>query len=442
MSISIRDPIHGSIALTVQELRIVDHRVFQRLRGIKQLGFTDQAFPGATHTRYAHAIGAMHVASRMFDAIFPPDREVLPEGERRRLRQTIRLALLLHDLGNAPGSHASEFAMPSISALGMVEMLSEPDRKATHEDYTLKLLLESNLKATITDQFADVGIEALDIAHLISGSFPARTSRFTIGGIDYFPLLTQIVSGEMDADRMDYLQRDSFFTGVAYGKFDQTWLLENLSHHVVDDRAYLALEVRAIFAFEDFLLSRYHMFVSVYLHYISVGMESMLQKFYHEAPGDFAIPTDVDEYVATDDIALWSALRRSENRWAQRIAMRQTFRRLVEYNSSTPEDIDVLERALTDEQIDFFVSRKSSLLSKKPEVRATMPIYVHERDFGTTSRISDRASIFKRYEAPIHFTRVYVDASDLKRAKKLIPKPKNRSIPVQVLNFKAFKVNS
>ena len=420
MTISIRDPIHGSIALTLQELRIVDHRVFQRLRGIKQLGFTDQAFPGATHTRYSHAIGAMHVASRMFDAIFPASKGLLPQGDRCRLRQTIRLALLLHDLGHAPGSHASEFAMPQLSELGMTTLLGESDRKATHEDYTLKLILESDLRSSIEFHFRDDGINPLDIAHLISGAFPSQSKRFIVGGVDYFPLLSQIVSGEMDADRMDYLQRDSFFTGVAYGKFDQTWLLENLNHHVEDGRAFLALEVRALFAFEDFLLSRYHMFVSVYLHYIAVGIESMLKRFYNEAQGDFTIPTDVNEYIQTDDVALWTALRRSSNRWAQRIANRQTFRRLVEYNASMPEDTQALELRLAEAGIECLVATSSSILAKSPAARERAPIFVHERDFDITSRISDRAAIFKRYEAPIHFTRVYVDASDLTQARKLI----------------------
>ena len=122
MTVSIRDPIHGSVALTPSELKIVDHRVFQRLRGIKQLGFTDQAFPGATHTRYAHGIGAMHVASRMFDAIFPLEKSPMTSAERSRLRQTVRLSLLLHDLGHAPGSHASECAMPLLSELGLCSL--------------------------------------------------------------------------------------------------------------------------------------------------------------------------------------------------------------------------------------------------------------------------------------------------------------------------------
>ena len=263
MSVSIRDPIHGSVSLSPNELRIVDHPVFQRLRGIKQLGFTDQAFPGATHTRYAHSIGAMHVASRMFDAIFPKSKTPLSGETHERLRQTLRLGLLLHDLGHAPGSHASEFAMPMLSKLELPDGYSSAERRATHEDYTVKLLIHSPLTEVITNRFEHLGIDARDIAHLVTGAFPERSHRFVCDGVDYFPVLTQLVSGEMDADRMDYLQRDSFFTGVAYGKYDQTWLLENLSYHLDSDQAHLALDVRALFAFEDFLLSRYHMFVSV-----------------------------------------------------------------------------------------------------------------------------------------------------------------------------------
>ena len=194
----------------------------------------------------------------MFDAIFPLKKSPMTSAERSRLRQTVRLSLLLHDLGHAPGSHASECAMPLLSELGLCSLLGESDRQATHEDYTLKLLLESDLGEVIKNQFGSAGIEALDIAHLISGCFPSRGHKFIVGGVDYYPLLSQLVSGEMDADRMDYLQRDSFFTGVAYGNFDQTWLLENLGYHVEGDKAFLAIVDRAIFAFEDFAQSIPH----------------------------------------------------------------------------------------------------------------------------------------------------------------------------------------
>ena len=102
-----------------------------------------------------------------------------------------------------------------------------------------------------------------------------------------------MVSGEMDADRMDYLQRDAYFTGVSYGQFDQSWLLENLGFHVVEDKAYMALTHRAVFAFEDFLLSRYHMSVSVYSLHLS-RLRKHARSVYVESPEDFGIPSDSD----------------------------------------------------------------------------------------------------------------------------------------------------
>ena len=162
------------------------------------------------------------------------------------------------------------------------------------------------------------------------------------------------------------------------------------------------------------------MFVSVYLHYISVGIETMLKRFYDEAPGDFHIPANVDEYIETDDIALWSALRTSDNQWAKRIATRQTFRRLVEFSAQTPENVDAYTGVLDAAGVEHFVSNDKGLLSKNPEQRASRPIFVHDRDLRRTQRISDRAEIFRRYERPIYLTRIYVDGNDLKEARRLI----------------------
>src|SRR6478735_7335358 len=96
--ISIHDPIHGTIEVTTQEIKLVDSRPFQRLRFIKQLGFSELAFPGATHSRYAHSLGAMQMATRMIDRGLASLE--LPDAERVRLRQTVRLAVLFHDLGH------------------------------------------------------------------------------------------------------------------------------------------------------------------------------------------------------------------------------------------------------------------------------------------------------------------------------------------------------
>lgn len=419
----IRDPIHGSIRVSPEELSVVDHRAFQRLRSIRQLGFAEMAFPGATHNRYAHGLGAMHVAGLLFDHIFPVERGLLPPTERARLRQALRFALLLHDVGHAPASHASEHAMPSVAGLKLEglgrepsaeEKAAGPGRRAHHEDYTLKLVLDSALTPVLDAALAPVGLDAKDVAHLICGGFVQRRDRFVVGGVDYAPVLSQLVSGELDADRMDYLQRDSHYAGVNYGRFDQQWLLENLGLHVSGDRAFLALSHRAIFAFEDFLLSRFHMFVSVYHHYIPVGFDAMLARFLSEAPEDFALPVDAEAYLETDDVTLWTALRASKNPWAKRISARQGYRRVFEANADAGlADVDQVAAALAEAGIEHFVSHDQGVLSKYYGPRAAhadlgaRPIFVVHESTGQVSRIEEYSRIFERYAQPAPLARVY-----------------------------------
>lgn len=421
--IRVRDPIHGSVPVSAEELPIVDSRVFQRLRGIKQLGFTDQAFPGATHTRYAHGIGAMEVATRMFDALFPYEAGRLPPAERARFRRCLRLAVLLHDVGHPPASHASEPCMPLRSALDFDRFSpAEQAQTASHEDYTLLLLVRSELTRHVAAALAPVAATPEDVAHLVTGRYPERGETFRSGGIDYFPLLTQIVSGEMDADRMDYLQRDSFFAGVSYGKFDQSWLLDNLAVHLVDDRAHLALSHRAVFAFEDFLLSRFHMFVSVYYHYIPVGYDTMLLRFFAEAPGEFTLPADMEAYVESDDMTLWHTMRKSKNPWAQRIAHRQGYRRLLEINADGPQpDLDMLSAALTEAKVEHFLSRDSGVLSKYYGMDNPAPaIFVRNEALRQTTRIDTYSRIYERYRQPTPLNRIYCHPEHQDRARQVL----------------------
>src|SRR5687768_5928204 len=134
--VSIHDPIHGTIEVTPQEIKLIDSRPFQRLRHIKQLGFSELAFPGATHTRYAHSLGAMQMATRMIDRVLAA--LTLPAYELERIRQTVRLAVLFHDLGHPPFSHVSERVMPPVRELELGAWADDPARQATHEDYTVK----------------------------------------------------------------------------------------------------------------------------------------------------------------------------------------------------------------------------------------------------------------------------------------------------------------
>ena len=401
----IRDPIHGSIAVSPAERAVVESRAVQRLRHIKQLGFAEQAFPGATHTRFAHALGAMEMASRLFDAICPIGGALPPEV-RLRFRQIVRLALLLHDVGHPPVSHAGEAAMPVRADLALPCFTPEENaRRATHEDYTLKLLLDSPLRAVIDEHFSAGGIRPEAIAHLMCGRFPEMSASFVVGGVDYWPVLSQIVSGELDADRMDYLQRDAYFAGVTYGRFDQGWLLDNLTHHIVDDRAYMALHHRAVFAFEDFLLGRFHMFISVYHHHVPVGFETMLVRYFDE--DEFKLPADPEAYLGVDDITLWTALRSSKSPWAKRIARRDGFRRVIEVDGDQGVIVAVCD-ALHAAGIGHFVSEDHRILSKySVRTRAEKPIYMVHRSLDQAVPLDRYAQVYARYAQTTPRQRVY-----------------------------------
>jgi HD superfamily phosphohydrolase len=421
--IHVRDPIHGAIRLSPAELEVVDSPAYQRLRGIKQLGFTDLSFPGATHTRYAHALGATEMAGRMFDAIFPQEGSPLANADRQRLRQMVRLAMLLHDIGHAPMSHAAEFAMPPRRALDLsCYDGQDAAAQATHEDYTVKLILDSELRATLERLYRGQGIDPEDICHLITRRFSARADSFRIGDVDYLPLLGQMVSGELDADRMDYLQRDSYYAGVTYGQFDELWLLNNLTYHLEGGRAYLALSHRAVFAFEDFLLSRYHMFVSVYYHHTTVAFDRMFEHYIRDAPGEIVIPADSAGYLAFDDVALWSALRQSSNHWAKRIVGRKAYRRLLELNAEEAQvDLAALKRAFERAEIDYFDSDSKGVLSKYYGARgADTRIFVVNQTLGRVEPVETYAKVFQRYAQPTRLIRLYCDPARVDDARRLL----------------------
>jgi len=115
----VRDPIHGSIHISENIKKVIKHPFFQRLRNIKQLGFSEYVFPGATHSRFLHSIGVMSVSQKAFDALFPDQSSI----ELQKLKETLKLACLLHDIGHAPLSHATEAAMPQVEELKLPKRL-------------------------------------------------------------------------------------------------------------------------------------------------------------------------------------------------------------------------------------------------------------------------------------------------------------------------------
>lgn len=432
--IRIRDPIHGTLRFDDDELKVVDHRSFQRLRWIKQLGLADLAFPGATHTRYAHGLGTSHIASRMFDWV-SRDFELLP-SERRRLRTTVRLAALSHDLGHAPLSHTTESFMPPVSALAIDRWALGPsERRATHEDFTLKILTDSDLTELIRKSFRDRDIEPEDIAALVAGRWPSGTpNRFIVGGRNWMPILRQCVSSELDADRMDYLLRDSYFAGVPYGRYDLDWLIENLVAVELGPDLHLGLNARASFGFEDYLLSRYHMFLSVYFHHVPIGYELMLARFQEEAGHELRFPASVDEFMECDDLFLHGRLKASKNPWARRIVERRGYRLLVEQKEAAEEANALLPMDFAGFLDDLQASGIPALAhnvegrlskyftpsgSRPPTVETDPQIYVLEED-GRPVPIEAYTPLYRRYAGAISIQRIYVEPEHLDRARTLI----------------------
>jgi len=364
--VEVRDPVHGSIHILDAEIPIIRDDFFQRLRNIKQLGFSEYVFPGATHSRFLHSIGVMNIGSKAFDTLFKPH---LQKKSFQRLKETFKLSCLLHDIGHAPLSHSTETVMPSLSSLEIPKQFlsqkdQKTDRQATHEDYTIKSIADSSFAKSFHAVEAEFGVERKCIADLIVG----RTSSpdyFTIEGLNYFPILHQLVSSELDCDRMDYLLRDSYFCGVSYGSFDLDWLLDNLIACPINNEVHLGISERAVVTFDDFLLSRYHMFVMVYFHYRSVCLEQLLFKYFKTSPEEYRIPSDIEEYVEHDDHYLMKIMRKSRNSYAQDIVKNQIPQKIYEsFNPKQAGQLELIQKYLIDQDIDYIRCSSAGRLSK------------------------------------------------------------------------------
>lgn len=418
----VRDPVHGSINILDEEISIIEHPFFQRLRSIKQLGFSEFVFPGATHTRYIHSIGVMEVATKVFNKLFqnkPKDSNFL------RLKQTVRLACLLHDIGHAPLSHTTEFVMPKVSDLQLPKRFPQKaNDQATHEDYTIKAIVDSNFTTSFKEVINKFGVHPNNIAELIIGE-TTEPEYFSVEGINYFPILHQLVSSEMDCDRMDYLLRDSYFCGVSYGKFDLDWIIANLRIAIKNNKAYLGISERAVSTFDDFLLSRFHMFLMVYFHYKPVCLEKMLKRYFTSSPNEYSIPANIDEYLNHDDHFLMKVLRNSDNVWAKRIVNNQVPPKVFEtFGKEQIEQLKSLEDFLNKEDIDYIKCSSSGRLSKyykEGEVDKYTLKVIRESALSSntiTKTIHEATDLFNKFSNSHSVNRIHLDLENLSRIQR------------------------
>lgn len=410
----IRDPIHGVIRVTEDELAVIEHPFVQRLRGVRQLGFSHLPFPGATHSRYAHSLGAMELAGQAFDACFS-GVDLEDSSKLAAWRSALRLAALCHDLGHPPFSHAAEFAMPPLVELGVTaydhaRVGKRSHKRASHEDYTIAILTKSSLCQTIEARF---GFSALFVAGLVSKEVLLPSDGFfQDGGLDYRGLLSQLISSELDVDRLDYLVRDSYYTGARYGEIDARWLISHLSRHVDSrGRVFLALDHRAIYAFDDLMISRFHMFVMVYYHQKSIACEVMLQRYMEDPGCDYRLPADLDAYLHHDDAELLTHIRRSSNPVARDLVEGRLWRVALEVHG-TPGEVHVEARRRLLEELGIpVIATTSTGAVFKPARADTAPIYVLDRGHGRAERtmlLHEATTLFHRYQDERAIARLYV----------------------------------
>ncbi|MGM0611912.1 MAG: HD domain-containing protein [Bacteroidota bacterium] len=234
----LNDPVFGFITIPHELVfDVIEHSWFQRLRRIKQLGLTSLVYPGALHTRFHHAIGAMGLMQEAIKMLEDKGQEIT---EDEKLGTYI--AILLHDIGHGPFSHALEYSIVN---------------KVKHEQ--LSLLFMEKLNEKFNGQ--------LDTAiRIFKNEYPKK-------------FLHQLVSGQLDVDRLDYLKRDSFFTGVSEGIIGTERIIKMLN--VFDDQ--LVIESKGIYSIEKFILARRLMYWQVYLHKTVLSAEQMLVKILQRA---------------------------------------------------------------------------------------------------------------------------------------------------------------
>jgi len=355
----IKDPIHGYIRIYSHELPIVDSSAFQRLRRIKQLSIADLVYPGAVHTRFLHSIGVAHVAESLV-------REALRkanvrESEVERYIVLTRLVALLHDIGHGPFSHTFEDAILF-------------KRGVNHEIMGRRIVENGELVQHIEKIAGEYGYSAKDVGTAISAtSVNEWPFKEPIGSVGNEKALFYVIKGAFSADLIDYLLRDSFFTGAGYGH-GIDWY--RLAYYCYIDSDKIAVDVKAQEVLDQLLIARLYMFDTVYYHKTvraaAKFITNILTKIDETKALDFdEYVNDVSKYIELDDysILLKNEIMEKVPEVRDFLARRIPFKAVDEHRISLPELSDALEALLimSKEFLERAIHEKLSKLGLKLE---------------------------------------------------------------------------
>ncbi len=285
--VTVWDAIHGNIALNELETQIVDSAPFQRLHHIRQLSMSYCVYPSGEHSRFAHSLGVMQFATDMFETLerkhclkpYAPDEEDIG-----RAKQILRITALLHDVGHAPFSHASETH----------DLMPMP-----HEEFSCRIIRDEYSSLLDDSKLNPYGITASEVCDTLTGESTSRLG----------PLMHQLISGDLDADRMDYLSRDSHHIGLNCGRFNYPRLVHSLTIPPASDKdeeqgPLLGIEAGGVHAAEEMILARYFMFTQVYFHKTRRALDYHLGNVIRKvlkAEGLEKYPTDTSKYLQCND---------------------------------------------------------------------------------------------------------------------------------------------
>ena len=397
---TIVDPIYGYVDIEADEQRLVSHRIFQRLRFIKQLPFANVAYPSANQTRYEHAIGTMHIASRIISEI---DR-------RPSVVKTMRIAALLHDIGHGPFGHVFETLLRERHGY---------EFERPYDSLRRRIILETEIR----DILNAAGCSPDEITKI----FDARENN---------PILSDIISSPIDADRIDYILRDSYHAGLP-----RVIDLEALVRSCVKSRNNLVHRIGALNALEDFLLNRYRLSTSLYFHKDVRSAEIMMLEAVRAADdelhlsesvrnlGDFLELTDSSLMTHLLDLAPTSPAVKRATDLARRVVRNELLPVAFETNlaprTSRSRDLDEFLDALV-VRPHTAVSREmseriSSLAGVHPEqvfvdllvleMHENIPLETNEKEI----RFLDEVSTTSRQMFPINYLRIYTYPNFVRR---------------------------
>ena len=349
----VRDALHNFVDFDDDERKIIESPPFQRLRGVHQLALTYEVYPGATHKRFEHSLGVMHLAGRVYDVITRDDkisdavRETIPaptQNDYGYWRTVVRMAALCHDMGHLPFSHAAEEALlpPGFNHERITWEIVHCD--------AMKEIFESIIPAP----------QPVHVGKLAVGPREAERLNLDISFSDWEAILAEVIVGDaFGVDRMDYLLRDSVHTGVQYGRFDHERLINTLrvipeprrEEQETDESTtppVLGCERGGLHSAEQLVLARYFMFSQVYHHPTRLAYNEHLKDFLKAWLPDGVFPTDVEGHLGRDDadvlVAIKAAAADKElpgHEPAKRIIFRNHFKKAYEKRAD-PKDSDDL----------------------------------------------------------------------------------------------------